>query len=307
MKAANESRHASNLTVRLPDGRHLGYAERGSATGAPLFFFHGTPGARTVLPAADPIAESVGVRIIAPERPGYGLSSSCPSRTIGSWADDVAALANHLGIDRFSVAGASGGGPYALACAARLPNRITSVGLVCTAGRFEGTRQLRELSMLSRLKFAIPRWMPWLLHADLALCAPLVRRRPQMLARLALRGMRADAGASTPDLERERVTRIAALLSEAFRHGADGLYTDLVLASRDWDIALSDVVAPVHLWHGERDTLAPVAMALALADALPNCTTHLLPDAGHLILGRPDEWRVLFVCFLACVAERTLL
>lgn len=282
----------------LPDGRRLGYAERGVPGGVPLLFFHGTPGARIVLPSHDPVARELGVRIVAPDRPGYGLSSPCADRTLRSWAHDVRALADHLGLERFAVAGASGGGPYALACAAALPERVTVAALVCTAAPFPGARHLRALSVWNRLKFGVPRWAPWLLRADLALLAPLIRARPALVARLAARSVgrgagasdRGDPGAGDPT-DADRIAQLTRLLAEAFRRGSTGLYSDLVLAGRDWDVDPTTITTPVHLWHGEADDVAPVSMARDLAAAIPRCTVHIVAGAGHQILHRPDVWR----------------
>lgn len=287
-----ESRPLHDAELRLPDGRVLGYADHGPVDGVPLLFFHGTPGARVVLSVqALATAARCGVRVVVPERPGYGLSTPHATRTLLSWAADVEALADHLGLERFAVAGASGGGPYALACAYALPARVSLAGLVCTAGRFTGRDDLRRLSPLNRLKFGVPRWAPWLLRADLALLAPVVRRWPAPLTRLMAQRSTGDRAitAAAPDYQ----ARLERLLAESFRQGSAGLYTDLVLSSRDWGFDLRHIDVPVELWHGEEDQMAPPHMARALAEELPNCSAHFLPDGGHLILGRPEVWETL--------------
>ena len=111
--------------LRLSDGRALGYAQYGDPEGRPLFFSHGTPGSRTLAQLFDAGARRDGVRLIAPERPGFGRSDFLPDRTFADWPDDVSELADALGFDRFAVAGSSGGGPYAAACAWKLPERLT--------------------------------------------------------------------------------------------------------------------------------------------------------------------------------------
>ena len=107
-------------TIRLQDGRRLGYADLGDAGGTPVFYFHGFPSSRLEACMVEEHARRLGVRLLAVDRPGYGLSDDLPGRTIPDWPDDVVALADALGLERFAVVGSSGGGPYAIACAARI-------------------------------------------------------------------------------------------------------------------------------------------------------------------------------------------
>jgi pimeloyl-ACP methyl ester carboxylesterase len=114
----------TNRTIRLRDGRRLGYAEWGDPDGRPLFYFHGWPGARVEGRLGDEAARAQGVRMIALDRPGMGLSDYQPRRTLVDWPDDVIQLAAAMGLDRFAVLGISGGGPYAAACAWKLSDRL---------------------------------------------------------------------------------------------------------------------------------------------------------------------------------------
>src|SRR5512141_2581166 len=109
---------ADHQTLTLKDKRILSYAEYGAPTSLPLIGFHGMPGSRYVLKSAEEAARAAGVRLIAPERHGYGCSQPHPQRTLLSYTDDVLQLADALKLDRFAVMGVSGGGPYAIACAA---------------------------------------------------------------------------------------------------------------------------------------------------------------------------------------------
>src|SRR5947209_14262034 len=114
-------------TVDLPDGRRLGYAEVGEPRGKPVLYFHGVPGSRLDFTAArcDEALRAVAVRFIGADRPGFGLSDKKPGRGHADWPADVSALADSLELDRFAVLGYSRGGPYALACAALIPERLT--------------------------------------------------------------------------------------------------------------------------------------------------------------------------------------
>ena len=124
------------LRFVLPSGRGLGYDDHGPAEGQPVFYFHGVPSSRLDLHqfASEALAERLGIRVIAVDRPGCGRSDFQSGRTIADWPADVATLADGLGIERFAALGWSGGGPYALACARALPQRVSTAALVSSVG-----------------------------------------------------------------------------------------------------------------------------------------------------------------------------
>ena len=126
----------SHQQVTLQDGRMLGYAEYGAPEGMPAFYFHGFPGSRLDYQLVDTgeAAAEANARIVAPDRPGYGLSDFRRGRKILDWPNDVTELADALGIDRFAVLGISGGGPYAAACVLTIPRRLTVTAIVCGMG-----------------------------------------------------------------------------------------------------------------------------------------------------------------------------
>jgi pimeloyl-ACP methyl ester carboxylesterase len=121
----------------LSDGRVLSYAEFGDPTGYPLIFFHGFPSCRLEAWFLDPIVQRKGIRLIAPDRPGFGRSTFQPNRHFFHYPSDIQALADHLEVDKFAILGGSGGGPYALACAKDTPGRLSAVGLFASAGPWE--------------------------------------------------------------------------------------------------------------------------------------------------------------------------
>jgi pimeloyl-ACP methyl ester carboxylesterase len=124
-------------TLALGDGRKLGYAQCGRPDGEPFFYFHGHPGSRLEARFADRAAAEAGLRVIALDRPGYGLSDFQPGRLNTDWPAAVARATDLLRIGRFSVTGASGGGPYALACGWRLPDRVTRAAVISGVGPYQ--------------------------------------------------------------------------------------------------------------------------------------------------------------------------
>ena len=133
---ANLTTDSFNKQIKLKDGRMLGYDEHGAPEGKPIFYFHGHPGSRLdwkLFDENDNAAE-LNARIIAVDRPGSGLSDFKRGRKILDWPDDVIELAEALQVDRFAVLGISGGGPYAAACAYKIPERLTATAIVCGMG-----------------------------------------------------------------------------------------------------------------------------------------------------------------------------
>jgi pimeloyl-ACP methyl ester carboxylesterase len=274
--------------LRLSDGRRLGYADYGDPRGAPVLFFHGTPGSRRVARFADQAARRRAVRLIAPDRPGFGLSDFQAARTLGAWPADVVELADALGIGRFAVAGVSGGGPYVAACAWRLAGRLTQAGIVSGIGPLDDPSLAAELSRTWRAGFAVVRRLPAAVRVALGLGVLGLHRAPGCVL--------ASLAASLPEVDRAtfRRPRVRALLlddaREALRQGTRGALHELILFSRPWDVPLGEIRMPVQLWHGEADAQVPLAIARRLAAALPDCRASFVAGAGHLwVLGHLDE------------------
>lgn len=148
---------STEQVIRLADGRKLGYAEYGDPAGKPLMYFHGLPGSRLEAKLTEPTASRVKARVIGVDRPGYGLSDFKPQRALADWPNDVSELANALGLDRFAVLGVSGGGPYALACARKIPARLSAVGVVGGLGPVYQWWAVRDMRWVSRLGFSLAR------------------------------------------------------------------------------------------------------------------------------------------------------
>jgi len=273
---------SEDLMLRLSDGRMLGYAEYGAAQGTPLFVFHGSPGARMQVRLAHAPAAERGIRIIAPDRPGLGLSTRRPGRAIADWPDDVCELADALGIARFAVIGISRGGPYAAACAWRLPERITRAGIVSGVAPPDGPHLANGLRRPGRFVFNLVLANPWLMCCVMAAGRQASRRFPELL----FERVRTLAPAvDQPVLHRpDVVASLSASLREAFRAGGQGVADELLLLTRPWPFRPEEIRIPVRLWHGDADGVVPVAMGRYLATAIPNCRAEFIPGGGHYLV-----------------------
>jgi pimeloyl-ACP methyl ester carboxylesterase len=268
--------------VRLPDGRRVAIASHGDPQGRPLFLFHGTPGSRLGLHYVDGPAKERGVRVVCPDRPGVGRSDPHPERTIPGYADDVSALADALGFEQFAVLGYSGGAPYALACGARLPERVSAVGIAAGAGPHDrpGSREGCSKSDLMLLDLSLRR--PFLARLTMFGWAKVARFAPSV----ALKSLAEDA--SEPDsrfleaeLQERGAAEVMSLFAEVFRQGGGGVVLEYKLYGQPWGFSLEEVSVPVHLWHGEEDLVVPMHHAEDLAARLPDAKSHTLEGTGH--------------------------
>jgi pimeloyl-ACP methyl ester carboxylesterase len=255
---------AENL-VTLRDGRALGYAECGDPDGDPVLHFHGSPSSRLEIaaPEVDRAAAAAGVRLIAPDRPGIGLSDPHPRRTVLDWPVDVVGLAEALGLSRFLAIGVSGGSPYAAACAYRIPHRLKGVGIVSGIAPFDRTTPLEAVGRNDRAALLAGRWFPWLLRRIVRRTEATFRANPeQSIGKLVGRLPESDRLLISNPAHRRRM--VGATL-EAFRRGSDGVFVELQLASRGWGFQLGEVPMVVNLWFGGQDRTVPPAAGRHLA------------------------------------------
>ncbi|MEM9293661.1 MAG: alpha/beta hydrolase [Acidobacteriota bacterium] len=273
----------TNLTLRLRDGRQLGYRTLGDPSGRPVLFFHGIPGSRWVLGDRDELVQLPGVHWILPERPGYGLSDPRPGRSVLDCAEDVEQLADHLGLERFVVAGVSGGGPHALACGHRLGERLDAILLFASPAPTDVPGAMKGMAWGNRIGIWLSRWVPGLLRRLTASQRRAFLEDPEGYVR-ALTGQMSESDARTL-VDPVVLAAVVKDFQEAFRQGSDATFEDgqLAMSAGSWGFDLAEIHTPVYLWHGEADTLAPVTMGRALAQALPRCEADFIPDVGHLI------------------------
>ena len=260
----------TNSTIHLHDGRILGYAQYGISQGSALFYFHGFPGSRFEARFLAAQAQQMGICLIGVDRPGLGLSTYKAGRRVLDWPDDVVELADYLHIDRFSVVGFSGGSPYALACAYKIPGRLVACGLVSGVGH------------VNRFQSFLSQWLPWIFF-------PITKRffkdemqAQQTLERFASRWAESDQRSLLQPGIKELM---AASLAEAFRQGAKGAAYDGTLLGGSWGFNLAEVGFPaVYLWHGELDTESPVTTVRALVKDIPHFKATYYRHDSHISL-----------------------
>lgn len=222
------------------------------------------------------MAARLGARLVAVDRPGYGLSDFKAERQLAHWPDDVEALADFLGLGRFSVIGVSGGGPYAAACAYRLADRLVGCGVVCGLAPLDAPDTLAALRLPERLALLLAQRIPF------EAATRLLRRHPEgalsLLARVAPTPDR--AALRDPALR----TALAEALKEALRNGSRGSVCDAALYTHPWGFDLTAIAMEVHLWHGEQDATVPVQHGRYVASRIPRCYPTFYPEEGHFSL-----------------------
>jgi pimeloyl-ACP methyl ester carboxylesterase len=289
------------LDIRLKHGRTLSYAVTAIRLARPASISNGHPGSRLEGRFATDAARQHGIRIIAVDRPGYGRSSDKPGRRIIDWPNDVVELADALGIEKFYVVGASGGGPFSLVCAARLPDRVIAAGVASGIAPMNAPGATDGMRALNKIAFKYASHLPLVPGLIMNAMARKVRKDPEG----ALKQMKESM--SAPDreaLDRDDLGKqFMAIVEESFRNGTVGATAEIRLLGKPWGFRLEDITIPVYLWQGTEDRLVPESMGRYLADAIPGCKATFVEGEGHLlVLKRTEE--IIFTISPLMVAPR---
>lgn len=270
-------------TVAVDGGRRrLGFAEFGPPQGRAVVWLHGTPGARRQVPAeARVIAHRDGLRIVGIDRPGIGSSTPHVYDSVLAFTRDLEVVADSLGIDRMAVIGLSGGGPYALAAGAALPQRVTAVGVLGgvapTVGPDAiggglvalGTR-LRPVIRVGRVPIGIG------LTQMVRLARPLASPALEAYARFSPAGDRRLL--ARPEF---KAMFLDDLLNGS-RKQLSAPLADVLQFTSHWGFTASDVAVPVRWWHGDADHIIPFAHGQHMVQRLPDAELRVLPGESHL-------------------------
>ncbi len=268
------------FSLTLPDGRELAYEEYGDPSGTPVFSFHGGLSSRLDAAPASLAASSLGVRIISPDRPGMGRSTFLAGRRLVDWPADVTALADALGLGQFAVMGWSAGGPYAAACAALLPERVTAAALLSSSVPLDVYGTTRGLTPDDRILLFLVRHAPvvasFLMKATIgnvpdALVYQEVRRSFPAPDRAAL-GQRGSPSAAV------------AFVKEAMRQGTAGCVQDYRIFGDPWGFTLASIAVPVQIWEGTEDHTGPPEYRQFLLEHIPQARFVAAEGEGHVSL-----------------------
>lgn len=267
--------------ISTADGRVLRFAETGHLDGIPVFIHGGTPGSYVFFAPWVAEAERLGIRLIGHDRPGYGESTPLPSRNVASVANDVAAIATHLGLKRLATVGASGGGPHALACAALLPELITAAvamesvapypaeGLDWFANTDEGTTAEFRAAVQGR-------------EAMTAFVSAAADELVNMPLDAMIEWFRSMSSSAADDATLEATARWFFEASrEGLKHGNAGWIDDDLAFCTPWGFDLAQIRVPTLLLHGVQDTMVPIAHCRWMAEQIPGVEARYFDHENH--------------------------
>lgn len=266
--------------LTLSDGRTLSYVEFGKSDGYPVMYFHGTPSS-CLEPAMIGQEQFLkhNLRIISPSRPGMGRSDRHSNRTFIDWTNDTITLADHLGIDKFAILGYSGGAPYTLACALKIPDRLLSAVIVSGAGQMNQPEVKNNLDLKHRIFWKVADKFPFLL--------PIVLRKMKEYRKMSDEDIliRFERNMPKADFETFKQNNRVALskrgLEETFRD-MNGVAMDVRLPIRPLGFDLGAIEFPITFFHGKEDNTVPVQVVEWMVPRIPNSRLITYPNDGHV-------------------------
>ena len=275
--------------MKLSDGRSLSFARFGDPSGKPVFYFHGFPGSRLEPQSNHDAFLKAGIQLLALDRPGIGHSTRKNKRKLLDWPDDVVEVAKILKLEKFSILGVSGGGPYALACARAIPGYLNKVTVACGLGPIDAPNATSGMMLSNRVLFRYGKFFPPVLHLSTFLMVRQLSSKPAKGLKKFVEGL--------PEPDRLVLSKtdaqdfVAASAVEGVRQGSGPLLEEIGIYSRSWGFKLEDLNVPVSLFQGEVDIDVPASMARHQASLIPDCEINLYPDDGHfsLLVNHIDE------------------
>ncbi len=274
-------------TLTLADGRELTYDTCGDPDGLPVIFSHGLGDSRLLRNPDDALTASLGVRWIAADEPGVGGSTALRGRRMVDWGMDMEQLADALGLERFAVAGHSGGGPHTLATAVHLPDRVTHGVLASPVGpldRDDFADELisKDIKLVVKLRH-FKRIIDWSLKAEIK----HAKKHVPSLAEMAVKEDESDKDTILGDPAQREM--FEANFHAGLAQDEEGVY-ELTMALWDWGFELADVPQHFDVFYGDDDDIISPAMPKHVAEQLPDADAHVWPGAGHYGFVDRDRW-----------------
>lgn len=276
--------NAKNYTISTEDGRKIRVNEAGQPNGVPVLVQRGTPQSGLLYHGWVEDAQARGIRLIGYERPGYGESTAQPGRAVAAAANDVAAIAKGLGLNRLLMWGVSGGGPHALACAALLPDLVAAAAVLASPAPYpaEGLDYFAGTGgtniALSRAALESREACERIVEAEASkLSSATIETLAQALDSLLCP---ADAGVLTTDF----ADFVLRTMREGIGGSRAGWVDEEIAFVKPWGFELSQIRIPILVMQGGQDLMVPCSHGKWLADHIPNAEARLLPDDGHITL-----------------------
>lgn len=277
--AVGDDRADHERSISLGDGRTLAYLDIGDPGGYPVINNHGGLSSRLDIWPASDAARARQLRLISPDRPGIGRSDANEGHTIESWANDVEALADQLGLDRFAVIGWSFGGGYAQAVARYLSERVSTLVLVASVIPREWAGMREEINRMDRVLLRLSHNAVGRLdeRTIFHVMGHMAAKKPERFAKLA--GFEEGGPALT------------AAIAEGLSN-TEGVVADYEIMNQPWGFDPSDITVPTHIWQGDADELVPPDWATRLNEAIAGSTVHMVEGGTHLLWY--EHWDDLF-------------
>jgi pimeloyl-ACP methyl ester carboxylesterase len=260
----------------LADGRTLGYGLYGASDG-PLVVVLDGPGSRGLTRAIASPAAQLGIKLLAPDRPGFGCSSPVRERSITAISGDLLALVDHLRFRRFGLIAQSGGTPYALAVAAAAGDRVTGLAFIGGMAPLDEPHALQDVARPVRIAFVLARRAPWVLRLFLnGLARQTAKDREAVARKFAANMPPADRRVlADPTLWAIHASSSAEIVSRPA-----ALAREMRMLVRPWSIDYGRISAPAALWVGELDRTHPPSMSRCLAKLLGSTRIVVVPGAA---------------------------
>lgn len=270
------------MELHRGDGSVIAVEVVGEQDATPVLFCHGLADSRLSAYWFGQAAAELGLRLVAPDRPGTGGTDPHRLSRLADWVEDAALVLDALRIDSAALFGVSAGGPFAAACAALMPGRVRSLTLISPMG--PPTWPTRGMAPAQRLSLALARQAPEFGGWFLGCLAVLARRWPRLFLGLATTGLSGidNHALGQTGARGAFITNYA----EAFRRGNQGVAQDLRVLTRPWGFDLGSITVPTLIRHGDADTTVPLQHARLYAEAIAGAQLQIHRGHGHFsILG----------------------